>query len=118
MTIKRIKHFSELIKGNIDLTKHPRFALVALEDLASFYGGPLYINSSYRTPQQNVKCGGSPTSSHLKGLAFDIKCTNSVDRYKLLDAIHIMGIKRYGIYKTFIHIDFDDTKPQEVCWFN
>ena len=36
-------------------------------------GGPVRINSGYRSPQLNKKVGGVPTSNHLTGCAADIR---------------------------------------------
>lgn len=117
MSINQIKHYTEHLKGKIDFTQHPTHILHCLVQLSIHYGKPLYFTSSFRTPHQNQACGGSPTSSHLKGLAFDIKCTNSTERWKLIQSINFFGIKRYGVYKNFIHIDFDSSKPQDVTWY-
>jgi hypothetical protein len=38
-------------------------------------GGPVRINSGYRSPQLNKKVGGAPTSNHLTGCAADIRVT-------------------------------------------
>ena len=118
MNITDITTYSEWLKGKIDFTKHPKRLLDRLVDIAKYFGQPLTFTSSYRTPKQNVTCGGSPTSSHLKGLAFDIKCTNSIDRFKLLHTLYHFGLTRIGIYKNFIHIDFDADKAQFVTWYS
>lgn len=117
MSINQIKDYSQYLSGNIDFTNHKIEVLDILVKLSCLYGKPLYFNSSFRTPIENQLCGGSPTSSHLKGLAFDIKCITSTDRYKLIDAINTLCINRYGVYKNFIHIDFDIDKPQNVTWY-
>ncbi len=44
-----------------------------LEVLRSRAGGPVHINSGYRSPQLNKKIGGVPTSNHLTGCAVDIR---------------------------------------------
>ena len=44
-----------------------------LEVLRKRYGGPVHINSGYRSPQLNKKIGGVPTSNHLTGCAVDIR---------------------------------------------
>ena len=44
-----------------------------LEVLRSRAGGPILINSGYRSPQLNKKIGGVPTSNHLTGCAVDIR---------------------------------------------
>jgi zinc D-Ala-D-Ala carboxypeptidase len=72
------------------------------------------INSGYRTPEHNKSVGGSPTSSHLKGYASDIKCTNSIDRWKIVNALISVGFKRLGIAKTFIHVDNDPNKNNAI----
>ena len=46
---------------------------VWLEVLRERSGGPVRINSGYRSPQLNRKIGGAPTSNHLTGCACDIK---------------------------------------------
>ena len=44
-----------------------------LEVLRERSGGPVRINSGYRSPQLNRKIGGAPTSNHLTGCACDIR---------------------------------------------
>ena len=47
-----------------------------LEVLRARSGGPILINSGYRSPQLNKKIGGVPTSNHLTGCAADIRVEN------------------------------------------
>ncbi len=42
------------------------------EPLRSFVGGPIKINSMYRSEELNKAIGGSKTSQHCKGQAIDI----------------------------------------------
>ena len=79
---------------------------------------PFVINSGYRCPGHNKdpRVGGSATSSHLLGLAADIKCTNSRDRFKIIRAFYKVGFKRFTPKPTFIHVDLDLLKDQEVMW--
>ena len=44
-----------------------------LEVLRERYGGPILINSGYRSPQLNRKVGGAANSNHLTGCAADIR---------------------------------------------
>lgn len=77
---------------------------------------PIHINSGFRTPQHNEEVGGAESSSHLKGLAADIACTNSKDRFELIDIFLDLGVNRIGIAGTFIHVDVDPDKAPNVMW--
>jgi zinc D-Ala-D-Ala carboxypeptidase len=56
-------HFMEIIAENI------------FEPLRQWVGGPIKINSFYRSPELNTAIGGSTTSQHCKGQAMDIDDT-------------------------------------------
>lgn len=58
----------------------------------------------------------SKNSSHLKGVAADIACTDSITRYIIIDALLKAGFTRIGIAKTFIHVDSDLDKTQNCIW--
>lgn len=79
-------------------------------------GIPFVLNSAFRCESHNKDVGGSCTSSHLVGCAVDIRCTDSRDRYLILNALIQVGFNRIGIAKTFIHVDDDLTKPSGVIW--
>jgi len=80
------------------------------------YGKSIVINSGYRTVKHNAKVGGTPESSHTKGLAVDIACNNSTDRFKLEGILREVGFKRIGVAKTFNKDDIDKDKEQNVIW--
>jgi len=42
------------------------------EPLRKFVGGPIKVNSFFRSPELNTAIGGSKTSQHCKGQAIDI----------------------------------------------
>lgn len=91
--------------------------LLSMLDVArKKFGKPIKINSGYRTITHNKKVGGKPSSSHLKGLAVDISCTNSVDRFKLESILREVGFNRLGVASTFIHVDIDKNKSSHVMW--
>ena len=79
------------------------------------YGKPMIINSGYRCEKHNKKIGGSPNSAHMRGLAVDIKCNNSTDRYILLPLL-AETFKRVGVYDSWIHVDIDESLSQKVMW--
>jgi len=103
------KYFKE-IEYNMDLG-----FLAKLDEAREYAGIPFVINSSYRSPEQpeSIK---NPTSSHIKGLAVDIKAKDSRTRYKVLEALIHVGFNRIGIADTFIHVDDDKQKSSNVIW--
>tara|TARA_R100000664_G_C2748906_1_gene136322 strand:- start:1591 stop:1992 length:402 start_codon:yes stop_codon:yes gene_type:complete len=79
---------------------------------------PFYISSGFRTKEfnqyliDNPKYKASKTSSHLKGLACDIKIRDSKKRAIFIGcAIELASEMDYpvriGVSKTFCHIDLD-----------
>ena len=75
---------------------------------------PFKINSGYRTITHNKAVGGVPNSSHTKGLAADISCTNNRNRFLIVNALMEVGINRIIVYKTFIHCDVDPEKTPDT----
>ena len=61
-------------------------------------------------------CIRDRNSSHLKGLAVDISCKSSKDRFALVNLLLKVGFKRIGIAGSFIHVDIDKTKSQNLIW--
>jgi len=88
--------------------------LQKLDEAREIAGIPFKITSGYRSPQHNLDVGGRVGSSHIKGLAVDISCTNSVDRQKILTALIKVGFTRIGVGKSFIHTDLDHDKPNAL----
>ena len=89
--------------------------LAKLDKAREFAKVPFVINSAYRSPEhpESIK---NPTSSHIKGLAVDIKATDSKTRFKIVKALVTVGFTRIGIADTFIHVDLDFDKTQNVIW--
>lgn len=83
-------------------------------------GFPFIITSGYRTPAHNAKVGGVPNSSHVKGLAVDIAAVNipgvTDARERIAKAAIRNGITRIGWGNTFIHLDIDPDKTQNIVW--
>lgn len=89
--------------------------LVAILDRARDISGvPYVITSGYRCEQHNQKEGGSPTSSHLAGLAADIAVKDERKRGAVLMGLINAGFRRIGITHGFIHVDIDPAKPGAV----
>lgn len=90
-------------------------ALILLDRLRLYYRRPVTLTSAFRTPEQNKAAGGSSNSAHLRGLAFDLRCSVS-DRYDLLEAAIGAGFERIGIGNGFIHVDCDESLPHPRVW--
>jgi len=87
-----------------------------IDKAREIYGKPIRVNSGYRTENHNRKVGGVDSSSHLKGLAIDVACVRSNDRFEMLTALIEVGFNRIGVASTFIHVDIDKGKSQNVIW--
>jgi zinc D-Ala-D-Ala carboxypeptidase len=92
------------------------FALVESLQKVRDNFGPMTINSGCRCGPHNRSVGGSPQSSHLRGLAADIRSANSLSRFNLIRSLLAVGFKRIGIGQEFIHVDQDLSKPQSLIW--
>jgi len=104
------KYFKEIDDGNMDAN-----FLHKLDKARSIAGLPFKINSAYRSPEHPLSIK-NPSSSHIKGLAVDIKCTDSRTRFIIVDALIKVGFNRIGIADTFIHVDLDLDKSNKVIW--
>tara|TARA_R110000796_G_scaffold14463_5_gene47345 strand:+ start:1245 stop:1598 length:354 start_codon:yes stop_codon:yes gene_type:complete len=97
--------------------KNMSLEILSMLDVArKKFGKPIIINSGYRTIKHNAKVGGKAGSSHLEGLAADISCKNSLDRFKLEGILKEVGFNRIGVARTFIHVDIDKNKTPNVMW--
>ena len=103
------KYFNE-IENNMN-----KDFLFVLDEAREFAGIPFVINSAYRSPEHPLSIK-NPSSSHIKGLAVDIKATDSNTRFKIVQALITVGFTRIGIADTFIHVDLDLDKTQNVIW--
>lgn len=89
--------------------------LAKLDKAREYAKIPFVINSAYRSPDHPASIK-NPSSSHIKGLAVDIKATDSRTRYRVLEALMSVGFNRIGIASRFIHVDDDKDKSSDVIW--
>jgi len=87
--------------------------LDAARDVAQI---PFIINSGFRTEFHNRAVGGSENSSHLRGWAADIRAMNSSTRWIIIAACLQAGFTRIGVADTFVHVDCDPAKAENVMW--
>jgi len=91
-----------------------------LSSLEKETGYPIFknINSGARSEAWNRKVGGVKTSAHKIPTckAADIHAPTLEIQKKLAKGARKVGFNRIGIGKTFVHLDNDETKPQNVAW--
>ena len=92
------------------------FLVNKLEKIREYTGKPMTINSGCRCLRHNTMVGGNPQSEHMDGQAADIAIGSSFARNNMVIAALDAGIRRIGIAKTFVHVDIDIEKPQDVMW--
>lgn len=87
-----------------------------LTDVREFFGEPVTVTSSYRTPEHNKAVGGVDASYHLypeDGAAGDIqvKGTRPQEVYDYIDAQYpdTLGL---GQYDSFVHVDTRDRRAR------
>ncbi|MCP4900216.1 MAG: peptidase M15 [bacterium] len=73
-------------------------------------GVPFTITSGYRP--------GDP-KAHGKGLAVDIRCSQSMPRFRMIQALQNVGFRRIGVYNLHVHADVAEEPdfPQDVMWW-
>ena len=72
------------------------------------------FTSGYRCDRHNKEVGGASNSSHLRGIALDIRCMTSVERFHVVKFLLFdLGAPRLFLYKSknLIHVDFDLSLP-------
>lgn len=94
--------------------------LVKLEQASMISGIDYVITSGYR-PGINGIDHGIKNGPHTSRKAADIRCNDSVTRYKILHGLMQVGFKRIGIgsaSQPHIHADVCDLPnfPQMVLW--
>lgn len=87
-----------------------------LDDVREEAGIPLVLNCAYRSVEYDKSKGRAGTSAHTLGVAVDIRCNSSSNRYRIIKAALTMGASRIGIGHTFIHLDLSHTHAQRVIW--
>lgn len=91
--------------------------LEKLEEARELAGIPFVLSSAYRCPKHNRAVGGVEDSAHVRGYAADIRCVSSHDRFRLLAALMEAGFRRIELAPTWIHVDSDPEKPQDVAFY-
>ena len=73
-----------------------------LQPLRDAWGGPIFINSGYRSPELNKAVGGVETSQHTKGMAADCGVTDPYALAKLAKKMRL-PYDQMVVYPSFVH---------------
>lgn len=82
-----------------------------LDILRNQIGKPVIINSGYRTPEWNAKCGGAKYSYHMRGMATDIR-VNGMNAKEIAKKLNAIVPDECGIivYNSWVHFDVRTNK--------
>ncbi len=99
--------------------------LVKLDKLRELLGKPIHVTSGCRCTKHNADLrsrgyhsvdGSAHTISERQECeAADLECSSSTYRRELLILAHSI-FNRVGVAKSFIHVDDDADKDQNVTW--
>ncbi len=90
-----------------------RELIVRLNAIRSRFGKPIIVNSGYRSPEHNANVGGVKNSTHIQGIAADIRPQNKEDLKelrKIADELNPHG--GVGFYDSFVHVDVRGEKAR------
>lgn len=110
---KKYKHFTE--EEVVGLTHD---FILKLDQAREIAGIPFAITSGYRSQAKNKAVGGVPNSLHTKGLAVDIRCRNSEERYKIVKGALQAGINEITVYTRSGHVHLADDVEQTLSVIN
>jgi len=91
--------------------------LERLDEARERAGIPFVLSSAFRCPAHNRAVGGVSDSAHTKGMAVDIVCRNSQTRFAILKALLDAGFHRIELAPTWLHVDVDPDKTQDVAFY-
>lgn len=87
-----------------------------LNEARAIAGVPFIITSGMRCLEHNRSIGSKDTSSHIKGIAADIRYKDELDLSRIVHALSRVGFTRIGVNKKlkFVHADLDKDKSDAV----
>lgn len=85
-----------------------------LQKIRDNFGVSVHVNSGYRCRNHNQKVGGDPNSSHMEGMAADIRVKGASPK-EVARFAESIGVQRIGLYDTFCHIG---SGKRKFFWIN
>lgn len=90
------------------------FALIKLDGLRRELGEPIHLSSARRCKHHNKAVGGSESSQHLEGRAFDIISPDGDYMLRVVKLALKHGFTGIGIKARMVHLD---TRPGQPLMF-
>lgn len=117
-TIEELTSSSTAKAKKIDNTPTPGIrqnleALVnkVLDPVREAWGGPITVNSGYRSPALNKAVNGSKSSHHMLGMAADITVGSKAKNKKLFELIQSLGLPFTQLIDeknfSWVHVSYD-----------
>lgn len=88
-----------------------------LDEARTLAGIPFSLSSAFRCTKHNKAVSGVADSVHTHSYAVDIKCTSSHYRFRIISALLEAGFRRIEAGPTWVHVDNDPAKPQDVIFY-
>lgn len=116
------KHKIENEPNDEQLENMKLIAKEVFEPLRKWVGGPIKVNSFFRSENLNTGIGGSKTSSHLKGQAIDLTTMGLKTNKQIFDYIkdnleYDQLIWEYGrVNPKWIHVSFNPVKNRKQAF--
>ena len=92
--------------------------LLRLDLLRARCGFPFIITSGYRSEDHPIEAKKEKAGTHAQGIAADIKVSDGVQRFRIVQEAISLGFSGIGVARGFVHVDIrspDDTTPY-VMW--
>ena len=92
--------------------------LLKLDLLRARCGFPFVITSGYRSEDHPIEARKERPGTHAQGIAADIKVTDGIQRFKIVEEAIAMGFSGIGVARDFVHVDIRslDTSESPVMW--
>jgi len=92
--------------------------LLKLDLLRARCGFPFVITSGYRSKDHPIEAKKETPGTHAQGIAADIKVTDGIQRFKIVEEAIKMGFSGVGVASSFVHVDIRDLDGNEhpVMW--
>lgn len=91
-------------------------SLQRLDRAREIAGVPFVLTSAYRSSESEIKKGRSGSGAHTLGRAFDVRCLNNEQRWRIVFGALAAGFQRIGIGSTFVHLDDAPSLPSPRIW--